>query len=159
MNIVKLELDKLNDCLNLIKLAYKDRNKRLGFDENEGHAKITINELTEMYNSGIEMYGYYINNTIIGFISIKQEEIYLKVKDLVVHPDYQKEGIGTKLINFAKELLNNKSILKLGMIYENKELLKWYQKQGFTITNIIEYPNTKVKTAKLEYRKDDEYGL
>lgn len=147
---------ELSECLNMIQLSYKDRNKRLGFNEDEGHAKMTLDELKEMYENNIQMFSYSLNDKIIGFISFEIKESHIKIKDLVVSPEYQKEGIGTILINFSKEYLekNKKEVLKLGMIYENKELLNWYQKQGFTITDIIEYPNTVLKTAKMEYRKD-----
>ncbi len=153
----KIDNSELNNCLNVIQTSYKDRNKRLGFDENEGHAKITVDELKEMHKNNIEMYSYKINDKIVGFISFRIEESYVKIKDLVVLPEHQKKGIGTILVEFAKKYLenNNKTILKLGMIYENKELLKWYQKQGFVITDIIEYPDAVLKTAKMEYRKDD----
>ena len=152
----KVDYLELSECLNMIQLSYKDRNKRLGFNEDEGHAKMTLDELKEMYENNIQMFSYSLNDKIIGFISFEIKESHIKIKDLVVSPEYQKEGIGTILINFSKEYLekNKKEVLKLGMIYENKELLNWYQKQGFTITDIIEYPNTVLKTAKMEYRKD-----
>ena len=155
--INKIDNSKLNDCLNIIKISYKDRNKRLGFDENEGHAKMTFEEINEMYDNNIQMYAYFLEGRIIGFISFRIEESYIKIKDLIVLPEFQKEGIGTELINFAKEYLkyNDKKILKLGLIYENKELLNWYQKQGFVLTDVIEYPNAVLKNAKMEYRKED----
>lgn len=76
----------------------------------------------------------------------------LRIKDIVVLPEYQSSGIGTELLNFAKEqaIKNNKSKIILGMIYANEKLRIWYEKYGFKIKEIITYPSTG-KVAKMEY--------
>ena len=88
--INKIDNSKLNDCLNIIKIAYKDRNKRLGFDKNEGHANMTFEEINEMYHNNIQMYAYFLESRIVGFISFRIEESYIKIKDLIVLPEFQK---------------------------------------------------------------------
>jgi len=89
---------------------------------------------------------------IIAFISLEHRVKELKIKDIAVLPEYQSSGIGTELLNFAKEqaIKNNKSKIILGMIYANEKLRIWYEKYGFKIKEIITYPSTG-EVAKMEY--------
>lgn len=157
-NIKKIDTTYFNECLSLIKETFLDRNKRLGFELDEGDAKMTPELLSKMFNTS-NFYAYFLDNKIIGLLVLRIEDTFIKLSEIAVLPKYQNKGIGSKLICFAKKQLNinNKDILKLGMIYDNKQLLNWYEKEGFKITEIIKYPNAKTTVAKMEYRKGDIY--
>ena len=146
--------DQLKECLELIIKTYQDRDEKLNLskENNMRHSAITLEQLKEMYDSGIKMYGYLKNKKLIAFISLEHREEALKIKDIVVLPEYQSNGIGTELLNFAKEqaIKNNKSKVILGMIYANEKLRKWYEKYGFKINEIITFPSTG-KVARMEY--------
>ena len=144
----------LKDCLDVIITTYKDRDEKLKLSQenNKRHSAMTYDQLKEMYDSGIKMYGYFEQEKIIAFISLEHRAEKIKIKDIVVLPEYQSKGIGKELLDFAKEqaIKNNKSKIILGMIYANEKLRKWYEKYGFKIKEIEEYPSTG-KVARMEY--------
>lgn len=146
--------NKLKEALNVLLISYRDRDEKLGLSQenNMRHSSLTYDQLKEMYDSGIKMYGYYKDEKIIAFISLEHRAEELKIKDIVVLPEYQSSGIGTELLNFAKDqaIKNNKSKIILGMIYANEKLRKWYEKYGFKIYEIVEFPSTG-KVARMEY--------
>ncbi len=83
-----------------------------------------------------EYFGFLIQNKIIACIAINliSEEEY-GIERLAVLPEFRHQGIGTQLINHVVNYilkLNGKEI-SIGIIFENKTLLKWYEKQGFTL--------------------------
>lgn len=146
--------DEVKKCLDIILKTYKDRDEKLNLSEenNMRHSAMTFEQQKEMYDDGIKMYGYFEEEKLIAFISLEHRSEELKIKDIVVLPEYQSSGIGTELLNFAKEqaVKNNKSKIILGMIYANEKLRIWYEKYGFKIKEIITYPNTG-EVAKMEY--------
>ncbi|MBP3597349.1 MAG: GNAT family N-acetyltransferase [Clostridia bacterium] len=146
--------NELKKCLDIILKTYKDRDEKLNLskENNMRHSAMTFEQLKEMYDCGIKMYGYFKEERVIAFISLEYQTEVLKIKDIVVLPEYQANGIGTKLLNFAKEQAreNNKLKIILGMIYANEKLKIWYEKNGFKIKEIITYPSTG-KVAKMEY--------
>lgn len=146
--------DELKKCLEIIIKTYKDRDEKLNLskENNMRHSAMTFEQLKEMYDDGIKMYGYFEEEKIIAFISLEHRAEELKIKDIVVLPEYQSSGIGTELLNFAKEqaIKNNKAKIILGMIYANEQLRIWYEKYGFKINEIITYPSTE-EVAKMEY--------
>ena len=157
MEIKKIEnYGKLKNCLDIIHKAYKKRDEELGYKESQGHSLLTYDELVDMFNTNLQIYGYFLNNDIIGLISYKIKDDYVKIKDFVVLPEHQNKGIGKMLLDFVKE---KNDVIKLGMLYDNKKLLNWYQKNDFCIVEIAEYPNSISKVAYLEYRKkgDDSH--
>lgn len=144
----------LKECLEMILKTYQDRDKKLNLSQenNKRHSAMTYDQLKQMYDEGIKIYGYYEEEKIIALISLENRAEELKIKDIVVLPEYQSKGIGTKLLNLAKDqaIKNNKSKIILGMIYANEQLRKWYESYGFKIKEIVEYPSTG-KVAKMEY--------
>jgi len=146
--------DELKKCLEIIIKTYRDRDEKLKLskENNMRHSAMTFEQLKEMNDAGIKMYGYYKEEKIIAFISLEHRVKELKIKDIAVLPEYQSSGIGTELLNFAKEqaIKNNKSKIILGMIYANEKLRIWYEKYGFKIKEIITYPSTG-EVAKMEY--------
>lgn len=51
----------LKDCLDVIITTYKDRDEKLELSQenNKRHSAMTYDQLKEMYDSGIKMYGYF----------------------------------------------------------------------------------------------------
>lgn len=145
--------DKLNECLEVIHITYKKRDEDLGLKtNNHTHSSLSYDDFKKMYDNGIQMYGYYLEEKLVAFLSLDIKE-EIKIKDIVVLPEYQNMGLGTSLLDFVKESTkdNHKKKIKLGMIYENEELRLWYEKNGFSITEVIKYPNSDYETAHMEY--------
>ncbi|MBR6666766.1 MAG: GNAT family N-acetyltransferase [Clostridia bacterium] len=54
------------------------------------------------------------------------------IQDLMVHPDYQQQGIGRQLMQRTLERLRNEGIYMVSVIYGDAELQKYYEEFGFT---------------------------
>lgn len=65
--------------------------------------------------------------TVAGLIAIKGSEL----NQLYIHTDYQGTGIGSRLLNLAKELSPGK--LQLFTFEVNKKARAFYEKHGFKI--------------------------
>ncbi|MCM3786099.1 GNAT family N-acetyltransferase [Neobacillus mesonae] len=73
--------------------------------------------------------GYVGFQTPTGLIS---NEHVLEIH-IAVHPDYQKQGIGSRLIEAVKELASKQNIkkLRLRVLSHNKAAISFYEKCGF----------------------------
>ena len=88
-----------------------------------------------------DLYIFEENNVIKGFIGVI-EETY--IAGLFVKKEYQREGIGQKLIDYCK---SKYLLLKLDVFIKNKNAVNFYYKNGFKVldehfseeTNEIEY--------------------
>ena len=68
---------------------------------------------------------------LIGYIdSVSNGLTDAYIQDLMVHPDYQCQGIGTELMNRMIALLKERGIFMISVIYE-ESLKPFYEKFGF----------------------------
>ena len=146
--------DELKECLEIIIKTYQDRDEKLNLsnENNHRHSNMTYEELKERFDNGIKMYGYYDEEKLIAYLSLEEKENEIKIRDIVVLPEYQNKGIDRILLNWTKEqtIKSNKSKLILRFIYDNKNLKEWYEKNGFKVTEILEFPGTG-KVGQMEY--------
>ena len=153
--IKKITKDKLKECLEVIHISYLKRDETLGLKKDEHrHSYMTYDELLNRFNNGMFMYGYFDNNKIVGYISFENiENNCIKIRDIVVLPTYQNNGIGKILIDIVKKeaLRLNKDKIILRLIYENKKLRNWYKKNGFDIVDIFKFEGSDTKIATMEY--------
>lgn len=147
--------NKLKDSLEIIIKTYKDRDEKMNLsnENNHRHSNMTYEELKERFDNGIKMYGYYNEEKLIAYLSLEEKEDEIKIRDIVVLPEYQNKGIGRILLDWAKEqtIKSKKSKLILRFIYDNKKLKEWYEKYGFSVTEILEFPGTG-KVGQMEYK-------
>ena len=146
--------DELKESLEIIIKTYKDRDEKMNLsnENNHRHSNMTYEELKERFDNGIKMYGYYNEEKLIAYLSLEEKEDEIKIRDIVVLPEYQNKGIGRILSEWAKEqtIKSKKSKLILRFIYDNKKLKEWYEKYGFSVTEILEFPGTG-KVGQMEY--------
>jgi len=116
-------------------------------------AFIEIETLQTMKQKGIDMYGAFINNAVIGFVAIEKvsEDLYYMEK-LAVLPEYRHKGYGTRLIDFVVETVKKAGGKKIsiGIINENKVLKDWYIRNGFFETEIREFSHLPFTVCFLE---------
>lgn len=147
--------DELKESLEIIIKTYKDRDEKMNLsnENNHRHSNMTYEELKERFDNGIKMYGYYNEEKLIAYLSLEEKEDEIKIRDIVVLPEYQNKGIGRILLDWAKEqtIKSQKSKLILRFIYDNKKLKEWYEKYGFSVTEILEFPGTG-KVGQMEYK-------
>lgn len=155
IEIKKIEIID-HDCVNVIRDSFitvaNDFNlTRQSAPTNP--AFIEIEALQAMKKKGVDMYGAYINNTLIGFVAIEKsdENLYFMEK-LAVLPEYRHNGYGLRLINFVIERVKEEGGKKIsiGIINENRVLKDWYIKNGFSETGIKQFPHLPFCVCFLE---------
>lgn len=99
------------------------------------------NIVKDMYIPMSKTFVYEDNDDIRGFISVINNDF---IGALFVEKNYQSQGIGKSLIDYAKNLYDN---LSLAVYKENEKALEFYKKMEFKIiseninedTNCVEY--------------------
>lgn len=76
-----------------------------------------------------DIYTFEENNVIKGFIGVIEGNY---IAGLFVKKEYQRQGIGQKLINYCKSKYLN---LKLDVFIKNKNAVNFYYKNGFKVLN------------------------
>lgn len=105
-------------------------------------AFLNDDKLFEEYKRGIKMFGVFENETQIGFMALEQNDSTFFIEKLAVLPEYRHNGCGKALLDFAADYVCKAggNIISIGVIYENKQLLKWYEDYGFVITEVKKIP-------------------
>ena len=110
---------------------YYDEIIKLGKIVNEDFEKIfKINNLNRIE----KIYVYLNDNKVTGFIHISSNYEIIDILNIVVDPKYEKQGIGTKLINYIikkKDTIASKIMLEVRE--DNLKAINFYQKNHFTI--------------------------
>lgn len=86
-----------------------------------------------------ETFVYVDQDNIKGFISVIENEF---IGALFIDVNYQGEGIGSKLIDYASEKYGD---LELAVYKDNEKAVKFYQEKGFKIVKEQETENPKFK--------------
>jgi ribosomal protein S18 acetylase RimI-like enzyme len=69
---------------------------------------------------------------IVGLITARKiDDVTIFMNRLYIHPDYQRQGIGSKLFDSSLEAFPNAKVVRLEVEEENKKGLSFYLKQGF----------------------------
>lgn len=75
----------------------------------------------------------YDGEKLIGYVdSVSNGVTDAYIQDLMVNPEYQERGIGTELMNRIIEMLKERSIYMISVIYGDAELAPFYKRFGFT---------------------------
>lgn len=98
MRIIKAELCDLNEILNLQYLAYQSE-AELFQNDDIPPLKQTLEEISAEFKTGIILKTLNESEKIIGSVRGYSEEETLFVGKLMVHPQYQGMGIGTRLLD------------------------------------------------------------
>ncbi|MGN0148914.1 MAG: GNAT family N-acetyltransferase [Clostridia bacterium] len=91
-------------------------------------------KIKNKYFTDSEGFVYIIDNKIVGFICVTDDN---SIQGLFVDPDYQKQGIGTEMIEFAK---TEYSLLHLTVYAKNRSMLNFSTHRGFVIDGAIRNP-------------------
>ena len=94
-----------------------------------------------------DIYVYEINNSIIGFIGINKNYI----EGIFIKEEYQNKGVGSKLLNYIKNLYNE---LYLNVYKNNDNAIKFYKKHNFNIIKEKIDENTNEIELVMQYKKE-----
>lgn len=81
------------------------------------------------------MYVYEEDNKIIGCIGVKVENDIAIIGPLAVSLNHRKQGIGTKLLDFAESLAPTAEVHRISC---RTDLVDFYEKQGYMETTFLE---------------------
>ena len=101
---------------------------------NSKDAEIHISEIMESNQSyGLE---YLVDGKVAGFILGSSMLFHwgrmFEINDLAVHPDYQRQGIATKLLEACLEEMKKRGIKGVNLITQGDGFLeKFYESHGF----------------------------
>lgn len=94
------------------------------------------NRMEKEYSSpGFHSYDYiaaYDEGLLIGYIGCVSNGVTdAYIQDLMVHPNFQRQGIGTELMNRMIAVLKEQRIFMISVIFEEK-LQPFYDRFGFS---------------------------
>ena len=101
-------------------------------------------EMREMYLPNSDSWVYEESNTIIGFISMIENEI----GGLFVNPQNHSKGIGTALVNYIKQFHKE---LEVEVFEQNQIGRPFYVKFGFKTIKEYVHKQTKQKVLRMKY--------
>ncbi len=131
MSIEQATIDDAQEILALQKLAYTS--------EAEIYNDFTIQPLHQTLNeitSEIEMQYVLkcvVNDRIVGSVRAYMTEGTCLIGKLIVHPKFQNQGIGTKLLKEIENHFNRAKRFELSTGSKSERNLHLYRKQGFEI--------------------------
>lgn len=101
-------------------------------------------DMTNIYIPNSETWIYEVDNSIVGFISMLNNEI----GGLFVIPNQLSKGIGTKLVNFVKK---EHSELEVEVFEKNKIGRAFYNKYGFKRIKKYSHKESGFKVLRLKH--------
>lgn len=131
MIIKKAEKEDLQEILDLQYLAYQSEAKLLN-NPDIPPLKQTLNDLINEYQKGIILKVSDENNAIIGSVRGYCDNGTVYIGKLIVHPEKQGQGIGTKLLlEMEKEYPNKR--YELFTSTKSEKNIKLYERLGYRI--------------------------
>jgi ribosomal protein S18 acetylase RimI-like enzyme len=129
--ILKATKDDLSIILELQKLAYRSE-ANIYMDLTIPPLLQTIEEVENQFRDHVFLKSV-LNNTIIGSVRAIEKERTCYIGRLIVHPDYQKQGIGKSLMDEIEKIfisINRYELFTGSLSYKN---ISFYKKLGYNI--------------------------
>ena len=106
----------------------------LGLYTSVGWTNYTDNPemLRNAYINSLKIYGAYVDGKLVGIIrAVGDGFSVIFIQDLLVHPDFQRNGIGTLLLK--RMLKEYENVYQMHLITEDSEkTVSFYKSLGFT---------------------------
>jgi ribosomal protein S18 acetylase RimI-like enzyme len=141
-NIVELNDSKI--ITNILNRAFLAFAQEFNFTKENApnHLAFINSDGVEIWlNKGLKMYGYKIDDKIIGcaVYSYHKNQIYL-IERLATLPEYKNLGVGKKLMEFIENKIKNicGKNAEIHVTDKNTVLREWYKKQGYVEIRIEE---------------------
>jgi len=157
MRIRLATLTDMDNVMGLIKNCIKDMEFQGIYQWNDQYPTYEIFEI-DIKSKALYILEY--NDTCIGIISINEDQSpeykelvwinefgkILVVHRLAVNPDYQKQGIGRKLMDFAENYASEKGYasIRLDAYSGNHRALKLYEYRGYKKVGQLFFPSREL---------------
>ena len=120
--------------VNKIVIEELERFNELGLIVNKNFSNVyKLNDIIDSQYD--DVYGYYINSKLVGFIHISKLYETMDIVNVVVDSEYRKQGIATKLIDYVINLYGDVENIMLEVNDNNIGAISLYKKSGFEIIN------------------------
>lgn len=120
--------------VNKIVIEELERFNELGLIVNKNFSNVyKLNDIIDSQYD--DVYGYYINSKLVGFIHISKLYETMDIVNVVVDSEYRKQGIATKLIDYVINLYGDVENIMLEVNENNIGAISLYKKSGFEIIN------------------------
>ncbi|KMQ49538.1 hypothetical protein CHISP_3549 [Chitinispirillum alkaliphilum] len=133
MEILLADINDISEILDLQKISYKQE-AEIYNDYQIPPLTQTVEEIENEFNNNTVLKAV-IDDIIVGSVRayIKKNKCY--IGRLIVHPNHQNKGIGTKLMNKIEKYLEDKGIVKYELFTGEKSQknIYLYQKLGYKI--------------------------
>ena len=93
---------------------------------------MSVEELKEEIQSGVQFYGYLKNNVLIAVMGIQPVVDVTLIRHAYTLTNHQRKGIGEKLLNHLLKLARTERIL-VGTWENASWAIKFYEKHGFQL--------------------------
>ena len=101
-------------------------------------------QLQAQVTDGLCLFGCFMHERLVGVVGVKSiGEREFSLERLAVLPAYRHHGIGTQLMALACAHIRRAGgqMITIGIIEENTVLKRWYEAQGFTVTDSKRFPH------------------
>ena len=89
-------------------------------------------ELIDEFSNGVRMYGYHLNNTLIGVIGVQEIKDVILIRHAYTLTSYQSKGTGSALLEYLLKK-NQNSRLLVGTWRDARWAIRFYEKFGFIL--------------------------
>lgn len=131
MIIQKAQKKDLQQILDLQYLAYQSE-ARLVNNPHIPPLKQTIDDIEKEFENGILLKVIDEDDIIIGSVRVYSQNGTSYIGKLIVHPDFQGQGIGTKLLKETEQIYSNRRY-ELFTSSKSTRNIKLYEKLGYRI--------------------------
>ena len=140
--IREMEEKDIPECADVIRKSFKTVADDMGFTPENAPFFTAFatdeNRLSHQFNEEKRpMYVLVSDGKIAGYYSLAfPAEGEAELNNLAVLPEYRHRGLGKELLedSFLRAKGFGRSVLKIGIVEENKILRKWYESNGFVHT-------------------------
>ena len=86
--------------------------------------------LEDFINSSNTFFGFWIGNELVAVAEIKYEQNFFHIQSLVVHPNFFRRGVASKIMTFVIEQYGSKMLMvETGL--DNAPAIALYKRFGF----------------------------
>ena len=121
--------------INSVNIKDNERFIEIGLLVNGDFSKLF--NLEFIINSDSEdVFGYYDNNKLVGFIHVLKIFECVEIINVVVDIEYRKQGIASKLINYVVDYYDDLEYILLEVNEHNEKAINLYNKLEFKVINV-----------------------
>ncbi|MGA2443697.1 MAG: GNAT family N-acetyltransferase [Tepidisphaeraceae bacterium] len=130
------EAEDAPEILALQRIAYRTHEELYGGEENVPPLMETLPELTEEF-SKTRFVKAVVNGKLIGSARALPNEHAAHVSRIMVHPYFQRRGIGRRLLaEIEQALQDDVKLFETAVGGKSEDCIAWLQRQGYRIVQI-----------------------